>query len=108
MGEKWETDAVVFVGTVVDDAVLIDVENGTKHEFGMVKGVGEIGDIGEVAVRHAYYIIDAEGRLEVNVGVAAVIEVLFIGIKIASGGIGTEARLVRGGVEVTAQVGVIG
>ena len=108
MGEEWETDAFVFVGTVVDDAVLIDVEDGAEHEFGIVKGVGGVGDIGEVPVRHAYDVVDAKGGLVGEVGVAAVVEVLFVGVEVAGGGVGMEAGLVGGGVEVAAEEDVIG
>ena len=107
MGEERETDTVVFVGTVVNNAVLINVENGAQHEFRLMKEVGEVGDIGEVTVRHTDDIIDAKVRLAGDVGVAAIVEVLFISIKIARGDISTEARLVRRGMEVTAQEGVV-
>ena len=83
MSEKGLADGLIFVGAVVDDAVFIDVEDGAEHEFGLVERVGEVGDIGEIAVGHAYYVVDAEGGLVGNIGVAAVVEVFFVGIKVA-------------------------
>ena len=108
MGEEGLADAFVFVGAVVDDTVFIDVEDGAEHEFGLVEGVGEVGNIGEVAVRHAHYIIDAQGGLMARFGTAAIIEVLFVGVGVLGAGIGTKARLVWGGVEIVAQEAIIG
>ena len=56
---------------------------------------------------HAYDVIDVKGGLTRDVGVAAVIEVLFVGVEVAGGGVGMKAGLVRGGVEVTTEEGVI-
>ena len=40
---------------------MVDIEDGAEHEFRLVEGVGEVGDIGEIAVGHTYYVVDAEG-----------------------------------------------
>ena len=108
LGEEGLADSVVFVGPVVDDTVLVDVEDSTEQEFGLVEGVGEIGDISEVAVGHTDDIVDVEGGLVRDFGVAAVVEVFFVGVEVAGGGVGMEAGFVRGGVEVAAEEGVIG
>ena len=107
MDEEGLANGVIFVGTVVDNAILVDVEDGAEKEFGLVKGVGEVGDIGKVAVRHADDVIDAEGGLVGDFGVAAVVEVFFVGVEVAGGGVGMEAGFVRGGVEIAAEEGVI-
>ena len=86
---------------------MVDIEDGAEHEFRLVEGVGEVGDIGEIAVGHTYYVVDAEGGLAGKVGVAAVIEVLFIGVEVTGGSIRMETGLVGGGVEVAAEEDVI-
>ena len=73
-----------------------------------MEGIGEVGDIGEVAVGHAYYVIDAKSGLVGYFRVTAIVEVLFIGIEVAGWGVGMEAGLVRGGMEIAAEKGIIG
>ena len=107
LGQEWQAKGVVFVDAVVDDAVLVDVENGAEEEFGLVEGVSEVGDIGEVAVRHADDVVDAEVGLVGDFGVTAVVEVFFVGVEVAGGGVRTKTGLVGGGVEVAAQEGVV-
>ena len=107
LGEEWLADTVVFVGSIVDNAVLVDVKDGAEEEFGLMEGVGEVGDIGEKAVGHADDVVDAEAGLLGEVGVAAVVEVFFVGVEVAGGGVGMEAGFVRGGVEIAAEEGVI-
>lgn len=46
LGKEGLADSLVFVAGVVDNAVLVDVEDGAEQEFGLVEGVGEVGDIG--------------------------------------------------------------
>ena len=86
---------------------MIDVEDGAEHEFGLIEGVGEVGDIGEIAVGHTYYVVDAEGGLAGKVGVAAVVEILFIGVEVTGRSIRMKTGLVGGGVEVAAEEDVI-
>ena len=107
LGQEREAKRIIFVGPIVDNSILVDVEDGAEQEFGLVDGVGEVGDIGEIAVRHADDIIDVEGRLAGNFGVTAVVEVLFVGVEVAGGGVRTKTGLVGGGVEVAAQEGVV-
>ena len=107
LGEEWLADTVVFVGSIVDNAVLVDVKDGAEEEFGLMEGVGEVGDISEKAVGHADDVVDAEGGLVGDFGVAAVVEVFFVGVEVAGGGVGMEAGFVRGGVEIAAEEGVI-
>lgn len=107
LGQEREAERIIFIGPIVDNSILVDVEDGAEQEFGLVDGVGEVGDIGEIAVRHADDIIDAEGRLAGNFGVTAVVEVFFVGVEVAGGGVRTKAGLVGGGVEVAAQEGVV-
>jgi len=87
---------------------VVDVEDGAEHEFGLVEGVGEVGNIGKVAVRHTDDVIDAQGRLVGSFGVTAVIKVFFVGVEVVSRSVGMEAGLVRSGVEIAAKEGVIG
>jgi len=87
---------------------LIDVEDGAEEEFGPVEGIGEVGDIGKVAVRHANDVVDAEGGFVGNFGVSTVIEVFFVSVEETSGSVGIEARLMGGSVEVAPKKGVIG
>lgn len=108
MGEEWKADAVVFIGAVVNDAILVDVKDGAEHEFGLVEGIGKVGNIGKVAVRHTDDVIDAQGRLVGSFGVTAVIKVFFVGIEVVSRSVGMKAGLVRSGVEIAAKEGVIG
>ena len=107
LGQEGLADGVVFVGSVVDDAVGIDVEDGAQHKFGAVKGVGETGDVSEVAVRHTDDVVDMEGGVGGDLGIAAVMEVFFVGIEVGRGAVGAEAGLVGGGVEVVAEEGII-
>ena len=107
LGQEREAERIIFIGPIVDNSILVDVEDGAEQEFGLVDGVGEVGDIGEIAVRHADDIIDVEGRLAGDFGVTAVVEVFFVGVEVAGGGVWTKAGLVGGGVEVAAQKGVV-
>ena len=107
LGEKGQANAVIFVGAVVDDAVLIYVKHGAEQEFGPVEGISEIGHIGKVAVRHANNVVDVQGRLSRNFRAPAVIKILFIGIEVAGRGIRKKTGLVGRGVEVAPQEGVI-
>ena len=107
LGQEREAERIIFIGPIVNNSILVDVEDGAEQEFGLVDGVGEVSDIGEIAVRHADDIIDVEGRLAGNFGATAVVEVLFVGVEVAGGGVRTKAGLVGGGVEVAAQECVI-
>ena len=108
LGQEREAERIIFIGPIVDNSILVNVEDSAEQEFGLVDGVGEVGDIGEIAVRHADDIINVEGRLAGNFGATAVVEVLFIGVEVAGGGVRTKARLVGSGVEVAAEEGIIG
>ena len=107
LGQEREAERIIFIGPIVDNSILVDVENSAEQEFGLVDGVSEVGDVGEIAVRHADDIIDAEVRLAGNFGVTAIVEVFFVGVEVAGGVIRTKTGLVGGGVEVAAQEGVI-
>ena len=50
ISKKRQSNATVFVGTVIDDAVLIDVENSAKEKLEMLGWVNEIGNISKVAM----------------------------------------------------------
>ena len=91
LGQEGEAEGVVFVGAIVYDAVLVDVEDGTEQKLGLVDGVGEVCDVGEIAERHADDIVDAQWGLTGDFGVTAVIEVLLVRIEIAGWCIWKEA-----------------
>ena len=107
LGQEREAERIIFIGPIVDNSILVDVEDGAEQEFGLMGRVGEVGDVGEITVRHADDIIDTEGRLAGNFGVTAVVEVFFVGVEVAGGGVRTKTGLVGGGVEVAAQECVI-
>jgi hypothetical protein len=59
-------------------------------------------------VRHAYDVEDAEAGLRLGFGAAAVIEILFVGVEVLGGGVGSEVAGVGREVKVLAQEGVVG
>ena len=87
---------------------MVDVEDGAEQEFGLVEGVGKVSDVGQVAVRHAHDVENAEAGLGLGLGAAAVVEVFFVGVEVLGGGVGAKMSGVGREVELLALEGVVG
>ena len=42
LGQEREAERIIFIGPIVDNSILVDVEDGAEQEFGLMGRVGEV------------------------------------------------------------------